>query len=163
MKRKQMKIAVFVILLPLLLCVGCGNKNSSNVPADDSSNISSVDDYSFLELYNEIKSSAEEAFADKKYFDMGYDQESNTITLQFAIEGLSNELLLSQAAGTPNNWEAIKGTYTELSATVKNKFEEYGYDVDVIVIILNDTNYDKVFLGALNGVGVYDYFDPDEQ
>ena len=86
-----------------------------------------------------------------------YDESDNTVILSTIVDGIADSLLYSIETGYGmDNWDDIVFTEQGLSIDTLEYFESIGYDVNVIIDLLNDESPDKVLLKILNGRVIYD-------
>lgn len=148
LKRKRIEIANFVIMLPLLLSVGCDDKNKIKTPSEDES---------FEKAYSTIESATEECF-DGDYFNMEYDDENNLVLVSLAFNGISSTLA-SDSSYASTGWVTVKSNLDDLSLVIKNQFKSSDYEINVAVMLLNEMDYDKTLYLNMNGEEKYDCID----
>lgn len=152
--KKRILLLVCIALL-LLFYSGCNGNGTET--GDDSGDEQSTVDYSndsgFQELFAEIKSDFEESMGDNQVSDMTY--EDNTIIIDFTLDGLASGFSYNY---DDEKWSEIKLQLLELSNAFTKKFADKGYDVDIILHLVNDMDLKKYLYISWNGVMIYDYF-----
>ena len=145
-----------MICIALLILIYSGCNGSGTETGDGSSDEQSTVDYSndsgFQELFAETKNGLEETFSDSQIYDMTY--EDNYVEIMFAADG-DAVMLISQY--NEEKWNELKSGLNTISSNVANQFKDRGYDVNVIVFLINDKNTEEALYAALNGVEFYEY------
>ena len=86
-----------------------------------------------------------------------YSEELDSVVVSLESEGLRQKWIKwSKEEGFQREWKYYVNYMRELTVNGLDYFDNYGYDVDVMVEAVNDEDPDTVMLQIINGVVQYD-------
>lgn len=140
-----MKRTVCFLLTLLLVCASAGRAGAENETGGFSSS----------GMYAEMCALIDQSYTGYTYA-VRMDDPLNTFYFWLAMP-LGDYISKDYTVGTLlDNWNAVVDTTRYVSETFRDSALSGGYDVNFVVVLVSDTDYERVLYVCMNGTPVYD-------
>ena len=145
-------ISIILALVVVFSFAGCGTaKQSDAKEASNSSNVPFEESDAYYQTKKLLNNNLAQIYP--KY---DYNKGESVFTISCTAPDGTAEALVSSPDSMRSGWTEFTDSIKELSSATYQYFVASGYDVDCIIIILNDKNPDKVLYSVYNGVCISD-------